>query len=572
MTALMGLAAGALLAPLPVRPLGRTRWAATLAGVSVPLLTQLFVVLFTDPPPFQPAPPLHGSPVAFLAVCAVVGAVAVALYQLVRGAGHVATATIGLAALGGGWVTVSAHRLPAASATPASGAPPVLLVTLDTLRADRVGAWGNREVDTRHLDTLAREGARFANTSAVAAVTGPSHAAMLSGTGPWVNGVLLNGIPIPEDRPLLAERLHDAGWATAAFVSAYVLEGDLGFNRGFSVYDDDFGLLPGFRDLLVPRAFDMTHRFIDPDWVLERRGADTVDHALAWIEDQEGPWFAWVHLFDPHGPYAPPPPWDTAYYAGDPRDPAHTSMQRVTGVASYLKPSLEGITDLQYVLSQYDGEVSYTDSQLGRLLAAVPEDTLVVVIGDHGESLGEHGVWFNHGDDLYETSLHVPFVMRWRGKLDPTVITAPVEGSDLAPTVLARLGLSRDGMGGRDALTEPRESAASMCFDRETNLVERREGRITAPRWRLASLRGETDRWVEREIDDTLLAFDLSADPAGLAPLPAETLADPAWSARAALTRDLTRALFAGDSARSAATLSDEERAKLEALGYLNPQ
>ncbi len=570
MAAACGLLPGLLLAPLPVRPLGRSRWGAFLSGTATVLLAHLFVVLFTDPPPFQPLPPLHGSPLAFFGVVVVVGGVALGLYQLVRGAGNVASASLALAALGGGWVTTSAGALPPALSPPAPDAPPVLLVTLDTIRADRIGAWGNPTVDTRHLDRLAAEGVQFKNTSAVAAVTGPSHAAMLTGTGPWDNGVLLNGIPVPEDRPMLAERLHEAGWSTGAFVSAYVLEGDLGFNRGFSVYDDDFGLLPGFRDLLLPRVVDMTHRFVNPDWVLERRGADTVDHALEWIEAQPGPWFAWVHLFDPHGPYTPPPPWDTAYYSGDPRDPAHTSMQAVTGVATYLQPSLKGITDLQYVLAQYDGEVSYADTQLGRLLAAVPENTLVVVIGDHGESFGEHGVWFNHGDDLRETSLHVPFVMRWRGKLDPAVVSAPVEGSDLAPTVLARLGLSREGMTGRDALSEPREVAAAMCFDRETNLAERKAGRITAPKWRLASFRTEGERWQSEEISRDQDSFNLVTDPLGLTPI-IPNLDDPAFVAKAALMRDLAEALFAGDSARSTGTLSAEERAKLEALGYLQP-
>lgn len=572
MAAAGGLLPGVLLAVLPPRPLGRVRWGAFLAGGGVALLAQLFVVLFTDPPPFQPLPPLHGSPLAFAAIAVAVGAAILGVYQLVRGAGNVAAAALALLSLGGGWVVAADRALPPAPTAPPSGAPPVLLITLDTIRADRIGAWGNPTVDTRVIDALAAEGVRFANTSAVAAVTGPSHAAMFTGTGPWLNGVLLNGIPLPEDRPLLAERLHEAGWSTAAFVSAYVLEGDLGFNRGFGVYDDDFGLLPGFRDLLVPRIVDMTHRFVNPDWVLERRGAETVDHALSWIGRQDGSWFAWVHLFDPHGPYEPPPPWDTAYYAGDPRDPAHTSMSKVSGVASYLQPSLEGITDLQYVLAQYEGEISYTDSQVGRLLAAVPDDTLVILIGDHGESLGEHGVWFNHGDDLHETSLHVPFVMRWRGKLEPGVITAPVEGTDLAPTVLARLGLSREGMTGRDALTEPRETASSMCFDRETNLTERRAGRITAPKWRLASFRGETERWGVQEISGDQAHFDLAADPLGLAASGADRLTDPAHAAKAALVRDLATALFAGDTARSSATLPDEERAKLEALGYLDPQ
>ncbi len=569
--AAFGVGVGLLAAPLPPRPAGRTRWGAFLLGLVVAVAAQSFIVLFTDPPPVQEPPPLHGSVPAWLASCAGLGVLALGLYQAVRGAGNVASAVLVLAAAGGAWAWSSGEHLPPPRSPPPAHAPDVLLVTLDTARADHFGAYGSTASTTRHFDALAAEGVLFQSASAVAAVTGPSHAAMLSGTGPWENGVLLNGVPLPDDRPLLAERLHESGWATAAFVSAYVLDGGLGFDRGFTVYDDDFGLLPGFRDLLLARAIDMAHRHADPDWVLERRGADTVDHALGWIQAQEGPWFAWVHLFDPHGPYLPPPPWDTAYYSGDPRDPAYTSMATVGSVATYLRPFLHGITDLNYVLAQYAGEISYADAQLGRLLAAVGPDTVVLVIGDHGESLGEHGVWFNHGDDLYETSLHVPFALRWPGRTAPGVVTAPVSGADVAPTVLGGLGLSIEGMSGHDALAADRVHAPSMCFDRDTNLAERKAGRITAPKWRLAGLRSGAGRWVQREFDDRGELFELANDPAGVNDRAGDWTADPEKAAALDSLRGQTDELLRGDTTRSAVELSDEERARLEALGYLDP-
>ncbi len=565
----VGAGVGLLLAPLPNRPLGRSRWLAFLVGVAVPVAMYLYVLLFTDPPPFQAPAPGHGSVPVFAGVLVALAAAVIGLYQGVRGANSVSTAALVLASAGGAWAWTGGSPAPAPAKTAPSSRPNILLVTLDTTRADRMGAYGNTSVDTRHFDAVAAAGVRFANATAVAAVTGPSHTAMLTGTGPWDNGVLLNGIPIPATTPLLSERLRASGWHTGAFVSAYVLDGTLGFSRGFEVYDDDFGLVPGLSELLVPRAITMAHRHADPDWILERRGADTVDHAMSWIGDQDGPWFAWVHLFDAHGPYAPPPPFDTRYYAGDPRDPAHTSMAKVSGIASYLLPSLKGITDLDYVLAQYDGEVSYADSQLGRLLEAVPKDTLLVVVGDHGEALGEHGVWFNHGDDLYETSLHVPFAVRWSGHLEPQVIDHPVSGEDVAPTVLARVGLPLTGMTGVDAIDTARAAAPSMCFDRDTNLAERKAGRITQPKWRLAADRTEAGRFVEREIDHRHEAFDLALDPLGLQDVNAAWAADPARAEALAAQGKRTASLLERDTSRSAVELSDDETEKLRALGYL---
>ncbi|MSQ00591.1 MAG: hypothetical protein EXR71_01700 [Myxococcales bacterium] len=570
-TAALGALVGVALAVAPPRPLGRSRWAAFLLGVTVMAAAELAIDIFTDPAPFTEAGPLQGSLLAWLALSGGVSAAALGIYQAARGLRNVVSAVMLLAVLGAAWAWSAGSAIPPTATTAPPGSPNVLLVTLDTVRADRMGAYGNTAIDTRHFDQLAEEGVLFEAASAVAAVTGPSHAAMLSGTGPWDNGVLLNGVPLPGDTPLLAERLHRAGWATAAFVSAYVLDSDLGFSRGFSVYDDDFGLFPGARELFVSRALDMAHRHRDPDWVLERRGGLTTDRALAWLQTQTGPWFAWVHLFDAHGPYAPPPPWDTAYYAGDPRDPSHTSMRDVTHVARYLLPSLVGITDLNYVLSQYDGEVSYADRQLGRLMDAVPANTIVVAIGDHGESLGEHGVWFNHGDDLYETSLRVPFAIRWPGRLAPRLIQSPVEGSDLAPILLGLMGLPTDGMTGRNVLVEPRETAAALCFDRATNLVERQAGRISQPQWRLAGLRTGAARWVQREFDARGEGFDLKNDPRGTTDVAGAWEADAERIAEVDRLRVESQRLLQSDSSRSATPLSNEERARLEALGYLEP-
>ncbi len=587
-------AAGAMALALPggvlaglsgLRPALRVR--ALWAGLLVPTLGAIAVRWFSDPPPFQAPFFLQGNPLAF-------GGIALGLLGAAWGVGRLpgaAQAALLVAALGlraglpsGG---TAAEAQAQGQAAPQGDRPDVLLVTLDTTRYDRFGANGNARVDTRHFDALAAAGARFTAAAAVAPVTGPSHASMLSGAGPWDHGVLLNGVPLPADRPMLAELLKERGYATAAFVSAYVLDGELGFSRGFDVYDDDFGWLRGSDGLLMARLLAMSARHSAPDTVLERRGGDTADLALGWLrahQRTDQPWFAWVHLFDAHGPYDPPPPYDTRYYQGDPYDPAHTSMQQVSDVAPYLKQSLKGVTDLDYVLARYDGEISYADSQLGRLLEAIPADTVVIVIGDHGESLGEHGVWFNHGDDLYETSVHVPLAVRWAGHIAPATVQTPFEGSDLAPTVLGLLGIAAPpAMTGQSAaplllpadLTTgappPRAMAAAMCFDRVANLEERKAGRITAPRWRMSSLRGPGSRYLLRELTGDASYFDLNADPTGLTDARADLLATPDGAALDGILNAQAAALFGSTATgRSAAETTDEVRQRLEALGYLD--
>lgn len=578
--ALLGAAAAPFLLVLAPKDGGQQRWLGLVAGVATPALADIAVWWFSDPPPFQDPLPLQGNPLGFLVVAGITAGLVLSAGRLLTtprargGASLVVAAALGVFALSG-------RSVPAAATEPLpAGAPNVLLVTLDTTRADHLGAYGHA-IDTPAFDRIAKEGALFLDASAVAAVTGPSHASMLSGSGPWDHGVLLNGIAIPQDRTLLAEVLHDRGWATGAFVSSYVLDGTYGFRRGFSVYDDDFGGLPGVQSLLATRMLAMVQRHFHPDEELERRGGDTVDHALTWIGDQHGAWFAWVHLFDAHGPYEPPPPFDTRYYQGDPRDPAHTSMKDVKNVAVYLKKSLEGITDVNYVTAQYDGEISYADQQLGRLLDSVDtKNTLVLVIGDHGESFGEHGVWFNHGDDVYETSLHVPFAVRWPGRVNADVkVQKPFEGTDLAPTVLelvgvpeaaSMTGVSAAGLIG-DFEGEGRIEARSLCFDRAANVAGRERGEITKPKWRLAGLRGASSRYVQRETGGGPEYYDLASDPTG----EKDVYANVACTTQGQQLLEILDAhadeLFQSTaSERSAGDVGEEERKKLEALGYLS--
>jgi choline-sulfatase len=281
---------------------------------------------------------------------------------------------------------------------PPLGARHFVLVTIDTLRADRVGVYSGGDLTPR-LDRIARQGAYAANAMAHVPLTRPSHATILSGLLPWELGVRDNLAPaeLPPS-PLLAEILKGAGFHTGAFVSSIVLEGRGGFQRGFDRYDDDFPK--------TPRA--------DVLDALQKPGAETVREAVAWLEQQRATdrIGLWVHLYEPHDPYEPPEPYASRY-----RD----------------RP--------------YDGEVAYADTLVGQLDDALERlglasQTLLAVASDHGEGLGEHEETL-HGFFVYQATLAVPIILRGPGIVGGGKIATNVGLVDLLPTALDLLGVPR---------------------------------------------------------------------------------------------------------------------------------
>jgi arylsulfatase A-like enzyme/Tfp pilus assembly protein PilF len=273
----------------------------------------------------------------------------------------------------------------------------LLLVTVDTLRADRLGCYSGRYVATPEIDGLAEKGVIFERAFSHSTTTLPSHACILLGTTPLAHGVHDNAnFVVPPEALTLAEHLKFFGYATAAFIGGYPLVSRFGLNQGFDAYDDRLG-----------------QGGMSAKGSGTRRAEDVLAAALSWLRTAKAPWFVWVHLWDPHDPYAPPEPYGTRY-AGRP----------------------------------YDGEVAYTDSSLGVLFRFLKEtgladSTVVVLTGDHGESLGEHGEK-THGLLAYNATLHIPLVVAGPG-LGHRVVSAPVSHVDIFPTVCDLLGVAKPG-------------------------------------------------------------------------------------------------------------------------------
>ena len=292
------------------------------------------------------------------------------------------------------WAGPTPQHKPAASSH-----PNVVLITLDTTRADRMGFLGSKRGLTPNLDGLARQATVFSRAYAQVPLTTPSHAGILTGTYPQFNHVNYMGDPLDKNLPLLPEILHRNGYRTAAFVGALVLDPTklaAGFERGFEVYDAGFHRRrPGE---------DNYHS-------LERRGEEVVSHALAWLNKRPpGPFFLWVHLYDPHDPYAPPEPYKTRYQA-----------------------------------NPYDGEIAYTDAVVARLLAGLKtrglfDSALIAVMADHGEAFGEHGE-NHHGIFLYDETIHVPLLIKAARQHFARDLASPIALVDVAPTILQALKL-----------------------------------------------------------------------------------------------------------------------------------
>ncbi len=405
---------------------------------------------------------------------------------------------------GAGWwlrMAVSRTDLPAAGTLRGAN---ILLITIDTLRADHLGVYGGA-APTPTLDALARGGLRFAHAYAHAPMTLPSHASLLTGLLPLHHGVRNNGtFRLAPGTPTLATALTGAGYRSAAFIGAFVLDRRFGLDAGFEAYDDRIASTSGPLDFHLP----------------ERRADAVLAPAAQWIDGQaaDRPWFAWVHLFDPHAPYAAP-------------------------IVTTGRP--------------YDDEIAYVDRQLGGFLDRLRRDgrlahTVVVVTADHGEALGDHGET-THGLFAYDATVRVPLIVSGAG-VPSAVIEPPVAHVDLVPTLLEWTGVAAPSTDGQPLRTLLDGSARSRpiyieALDASLNRDWAPLHAVVLGRW----------KYVDLPVPEL---YDLDADPgetqnrAGQDGPRAETLR---------LRLDALRRNAVGGTA---ATLDAEARARLGALGY----
>lgn len=402
----------------------------------------------------------------------------------------------------------------------------VILITLDTTRADRVGFLGSKRGLTPNLDALALQAAVFAQAYSQVPLTTPSHATILTGTYPQFNHVTDLGSPLAKDLPYVPEILRRHGYQTAAFVGSQVLDPKSasapGFDRGFDTYDAPFhARQPGE---------DRYHS-------VERRGMAVVESALQWLNQHpQRPFFLWLHFYDPHDPYDPPAPFNA-----------------------------------RYATAPYDGEIAYVDSAVGKLVAALRkrglyQQTLFVVVADHGEAFGEHGE-LSHGLFLYDDTVHVPLLIKLPGTHPARhLIQSRVGLVDIAPTLLQELGIAvPTTMQGESLLpllkaarpTSPSAQASDRPQYAETDYPHRAFGWSSLRSWRAG-------KYLYIDAPEREL-YDQSADPqdahnlAGTDPAVADAMA----AQLQAFRRQTARA------GKSETVLTPQQASQLQALGYV---
>ena len=383
------------------------------------------------------------------------------------------------------WGQNSARRT-----APRNSSPDVFLITIDTLRADHVGCYGYKQVETPALDALAADGVRFTEAFTHSPITNTSHITILTGLLPSVHGVTDFGIPLSPQHATAAELLKKHGYQTAAFIGAVILDSNTlapGLDRGFDFYDN------------FPKSDSKNSDGKNKErWGrVERRGMEVVEHAEAWFEKHRaGPHFVWVHLYDPHDPYEPPPPFSEKY-----------------------KDHL------------YDGEIAYADSALARWIAFLKkagayDNAIIVVAGDHGEGLGEHGEE-THGLFLYDSTLHVPLILKTplktaAGAHRGTVIDAQVRTTDILPTILSAAGVNApaelNGESMLPLIDKKNDKKNDEKGDKKEGAKDSSEralfGETDYPlRWGwapLRALRADGTKWIEAPRPEL---YDLQADP-----------------------------------------------------------
>ncbi|MFL6194383.1 MAG: sulfatase [Thermoanaerobaculia bacterium] len=418
------------------------------------------------------------------------------------------------------------------------GHPNILLIGIDTLRADALGPWGRTPSLSPSLDRLAGESDVWLDAYSVFNVTNPSFASILTGLYGKNHGVYDLQTPLPPSHTTMAEVLSGAGYDTLALISASHLG------------DHNSGLGQGFAEVATATEHAAAEWPVDAtlDWLAKRA-------------ERERPFFIWLHLFDPHTPHTPPQPYALGF-----RPAEAMGLAPVRSWSPFRQPEPKGFTEgvLGAGRELYDGEVAYTDRQVGRLLdflesRGLLEDTVVVVVADHGENLGDHGVRFRH-IGLFDTTTHVPLMIRWPGRAQAgRRIAGLVETVDLFPTLLKAAGVvvpKSDGEDLRELTSGDRHGRRAVFSEHASRLGVS----VRTPEYRYGLSQGNA-----KFFPDGPYLYDLKADPGENRNLAGQGLA---------IEKELNSLLlrWLADHRRGPDTksrdLTDEEEQRLRALGY----
>ena len=405
--------------------------------------------------------------------------------------------------------------------------PDIILITIDTLRADSLGFAGRSDVETPFLDRLARESVVFTNAHAHNVVTLPSHANILTGLYPYQHGIRDNaGYKLDPKFATAATLLKQKGYATGAFIGAFPLDARFGLTRGFDVYDDKYPEGKGRLDFKVA----------------ERSAEEVLAAAAQWWRAQRGPRFLWAHVYDPHAPYAPPEPF-AARYAG----------------------------------RLYLGEIAYVDSMLSRFIAPlIQPETMVIVTADHGEALGDHGE-LTHGLFAYEATLKVPLLARDPASLKGRSDNRPARHVDILPTLLERAGITKPTELPGQSLLAQRPGSSTTYFEALSASLNRG----WAP---LVGMIDQGHKYIDLPLPEL---YDLAADPAEASNLVSErrrvttqlrsslAAAAPKPAGDRSLSPDQTAELqslgyLAGSAAKKSYTVDDDPKKLVEIDGMMH--
>jgi len=380
---------------------------------------------------------------------------------------------------------------------PPSDPPPrpnIILISIDSLRADHLGSWGYERDTSPAIDALAADGVLFENAAAQAPWTLPSHASLLTGLYGRTHQAVLPKRRLAADAVTLASVLKAAGYRTHAIVSGPFMHRRFGLDRGFDAYDDE----------LAQGSHRASHRLVN--------SPDVHARAVRMIETLPRPFFLFLHYWDVHYDYVPPPPYDTRFdpdYAGD--ISPHAFMFN-----NAIRPGMDA-RDLEHIVALYDGEIAWVDEYIGRLIGELKrrglyEDSVVVVTADHGDEFFEHGQK-GHQHALYEESLHVPLVMRFPGQPAGVRVPRRVQLIDVMPTLLEMLGVDGAATQGRSLwpLVRGEEWAGGPVFSETMKARKSRRERKKCAAWCVYDetrklIRFENDRYPPE-------VYDLMADP-----------------------------------------------------------